>query len=74
MAEMTGYVVYQADPERSGCNDSTGIYVRAMREGQWTTVDIAELDRESLLAWIDRGGEGFARRVVLAILGHLQED
>ena len=66
--------IYRADPERSQCNDSTGIYIRAKKDGEWQSIDIAELDRESLLLWIDAGGEGFAHRVVLAMLGHLQED
>lgn len=56
------------DPDRGHCADATGIYVRAQRDGKWASVDIAELDRASLLAWLRSGGR--EEQVVLLLLGH----
>jgi hypothetical protein len=56
--------------ERHG---STGIFVRARnQEGKWGSYDIAELERESLLAWL-RKDIDLAERVVLALLEHAHE-
>lgn len=56
--------------ERHG---STGIFVRAQDQtGKWGAYDIAELERESLLAWL-RKDTDLAERVVLALLEHAHE-
>jgi len=51
---------------------STGIYVRAKRDGQWDSVDITELDTDSLYTWLrSRGGDNpWAENVVALLLGH----
>lgn len=51
----------------------TGIFVRAQHEdGRWENVDIAALDKQSLLAWLkSRGGDNkWAEDVVGILLGH----
>lgn len=61
-----------ADPEREGCEGLTGILVRAKdSSGKWGSLDIAELDRASLHAWLrSRGGKNlYAENCVLALLG-----
>jgi hypothetical protein len=60
------------DPERRG-EFATGIYVRAeLSDGVFDNVDIGELDRKSLLAWLrSRGGINiWAESVVFLMLGH----
>jgi hypothetical protein len=60
------------DRERKDITE-TGIYVRALdQEGRWGSHDIAQLDRESLLAWLrSRGGDNlWAENCVLLLLGH----
>jgi hypothetical protein len=51
----------------------TGICVRAINSDEkWASVDIAWLDRESLLTWL-RGSSGdnpLAENVVCTLLGH----
>jgi len=51
---------------------STGIFVRATRNGSYGTYDIAALDAPSLLEWLRcRGGENkWAENVVGILLGH----
>lgn len=63
-----------ADPNRRVKADATGIYVRAKRANKWDTVDIAELNKASLLAWLrSRGGENpWAENTVGQLLGHGQ--
>ncbi len=57
----------KTDPKRTG--EPTGIYVRAQRpDGSWDSVDIYELDKESLLTWLEKTGWG--NSVVLILLGH----
>jgi hypothetical protein len=54
----------------------TGIFVRAkLPNGKIDAVDIAFLDKDSLLKWLrSRGGHNeFAEEVVLVLLGHLDE-
>jgi hypothetical protein len=53
----------------------TGILVRARAAGCWASVDIATLDRDSLLRWLrSRGGENLlAENCVLLLLGHKPE-
>jgi hypothetical protein len=61
------------DPERG--DGSTGILVRARRGEHWCSMDIGELDRDSLMRWLrSRGGENpWAENVVLIMLGHKAE-
>lgn len=62
----------QVDETRLGFGP-TGIFVRAKNsEGRWDSVDIAELDKESLLVWLkSRGGDNpWAESTVLILLGH----
>lgn len=63
----------KVDPARDELH--TGIFVRAKNaEGGWDSVDIAELDRDSLHAWLrSRGGENlWAENCVMQLLGHDQ--
>lgn len=51
----------------------TGIFVRAMLpDGDWDSVDIIYLDKESVLEWLRSRGDDneFAEDVVLILLGH----
>ena len=62
------------DPAREDHNpDSylTGIYVRAIRsDGKWGNADIAELNRESLDAWLrSRDSIDWPIGVVMILLG-----
>lgn len=61
------------DPARvSYVDQGTGIYVRALSLGQWSSVDIAALDARSLLQWLrSRGGDNpYAENTVGILLGH----
>jgi hypothetical protein len=74
---VTDLPVLRYDPERNfpPLAGATGIYVRAQRpDGRWDNADIAELDRDSLLAWLRSRDAGFAEQVVLAMLGHDQRE
>ena len=70
----------KADPKRMGLKE-TGIYVRAwVPDGGPKSVDLAELDRDSLVTWI-RGSQekiglevNFAERLLLSLLGHEMSD
>jgi hypothetical protein len=60
------------DPGRELLEDSvvgTGIYVRAMKAGRWQSVDIYELDKRSLMQWVN-SRECFRDEVICALLGH----
>ena len=62
----------QISEARRGLGE-TGIFVRAQNSvGGWESVDIVELEKESLLAWLkSRGGDNpWAESVVLILLGH----
>lgn len=64
------------DPERAMVYErATGILVRARLDDRFGNWDIAQLDRASLLAWLQsRGGENaWAENTVLVLLGHEQE-
>ena len=57
-------------------HEVTGIYVRAIGSGGHVSAyDIAELDAESLTAWLkrDKGSNLLAENTVRVILGHPQE-
>ena len=62
------------DPERTRLIAETGIYVRAQDErGKFGAYDIAHLDRESLVQFIQSRGENnleWATGIILALLGH----
>lgn len=68
-------VTLNVDPVRKD-GGSTGIFVRAVDvDGRLRPVDIVELDRPSLMAWLrSRGGDNrWAEDVVLRLLGHEPE-
>lgn len=56
------------DPERLDLE--TGIFVRAVHNGEWGSYDIAELTKESLMDWMRYHDDVFRTRVVLLVLGH----
>jgi hypothetical protein len=63
----------EADRMRFTRHGPTGICVRAQGiGGKWGAYDIAELDKDSLRAWLrSRGGVNkFAENVVFILLGH----
>lgn len=63
----------KSDPKRAGFADATGIYIRAQRpDGTWDAIDIAELDKESLLTFLRRDGDRnpLAENVVGVLLDH----
>ena len=64
-----------ADPERSQFADTTAIYCRALKDGHWHSLDIAELDRASLIEFIGSRGpvNNWARDIILILLGHSRE-
>ena len=71
-------MTYKIDVERwnekEKWDDTTGIYIRALSpDGSWESVDIALLDKESLLSWLrSRGGKNeWAENCVGAMLGHV---
>lgn len=73
---MVVNVTYRVDASRRGMYGTTGIFVRAQEvDGSWTSADIADLNRESLDAWLrSRGGENdWAESVVRILLGHRDE-
>lgn len=64
--------IYNEHQRRIHTVTRTGIYVRAQRNKKWESVDIAELDAPSLLAWLrSRGGHNpLAEDVVGILFGH----
>lgn len=60
------------DPTRYRVVPETGIYVRAMLHGSWGSHDIAELDRASLVLWLE-SVPNLALNTVLILLGHARE-
>ena len=63
---------FVADPERHG---STGIHVRGKRGESWDAIDIAQLDRDSLIRWLrSRGDDRLAVGTVLVLLFHATLD
>ena len=68
-------IEYKVDLSRWGtlqCDGATGIYVRAQTpDGRWVSVDIAELDKPSLNAFLkSRGGDNpWAESVARVALG-----
>lgn len=62
------------DPEREGPADAhaTGIYVRARNSaGFWINADIAQLDRHSLLTWLNTGELLEQRNRAFGVVFHL---
>lgn len=61
----------RVDPARRDLDETTGIYIRALDEGRWVSIDIATLDRESLDAWLrEREDIEWPISVVMLLLGH----
>lgn len=61
--------------ENENMHGLTGIFVRAIgQDGKWGTFDMAELDCDSLTAWLKRGGGSnlLAENCVRIMLGHPQ--
>lgn len=67
----------RTDPAREGLHhEATGIYVRAIgKDGRWGSFDIAELDADSLTAFLsaDGGSNPLAENTVRILLGHKTE-
>jgi hypothetical protein len=64
------------DPNRTDLPE-TGIFVRAKNTaGEWDSIDIAHLTRESLFDWLrSRGGDNpWAENTVAILLGHEIEE
>lgn len=64
------------DSREQFCHGSTGVYIRAIgQDGRWGTYDIAELDRDSLVAFVRSRGSvsTFALHLVLIWLGYDRE-
>lgn len=73
MSDQRVTLELRLDPERKQYADLTGIYVRARdADGSWDSFDIAELDADSLIAWLrSRGGENpWAENTVGMLLRH----
>ena len=61
--------------ENGDMHGFTGIFVRAIgQDGKWGSFDIAELDSDSLTAWLKRhgGSNPLAENCVRIMLGHPQ--
>lgn len=61
--------------ENDNMHGLTGIFVRAIgQDGRWGTFDMAELDSDSLTAWLKRDGGSnlLAENCVRIMLGHPQ--
>ena len=60
------------DENRKGKFGETGIFVRAKDGDRWTSVDIADLEKDSLLEWLkSRGGDNrWAEDVCGILMGH----
>jgi hypothetical protein len=67
----------RADPHREYEENgmTTGIYVRALRNDQWQNVDLADLDRASVIQFVESRGPvtTWARDIILIMLGHDRE-
>lgn len=62
----------EADINREHLHEATGVYIRAKREGLWSSCDIAELDRESLGKLLQEKGHQWTIDLVAILLGHKQ--
>jgi len=61
------------DPLRVGEHGATGFFVRAQDgNGKWQAADIAELDADSLHAWLraDRWSKEALVAIIAQLLGH----
>ena len=61
------------DLARASTDFETGIFVRVQNhEGKWVNVDIAHLDKDSLLVWLRSrvGDNALAENTVGLLLGH----
>jgi len=62
----------KVDPERFDRDGQTGIFIRALHPEteRWGSYDIAQLDKDSLLAWLIAKGEEWTLNTVGILLGH----
>jgi len=63
------------DRQNEQMHGATGIFLRAIgQDGRWGSYDMAELDAESLTAWLKRDGgdNALAENCVRILLGHPQ--
>lgn len=62
----------KVDPDRLVTEPETGIFVRVEYNEAWMSIDIAHLDRASLMTWLrSRGGDNpWAENTVAVLLGH----
>jgi len=58
----------KVDLERED-NRSTGIYIRATKDGKWGSHDIYSLNKDSLLEWLGKD-IALMENVILALLDH----
>lgn len=69
-------MMLKVDPARVDSEEwvFTGVMVRALGvDGKWGNADIAQLDKESLVAWLRHTNEQvntLAERTILVLLGH----
>ena len=59
---------YRVDPRRRDVPE-TGIFIRAKEGDAWGSHDLAHLDRDSVMRWLQRD-DRMTRRVVLLLLGY----
>lgn len=66
-------MILTVDKDRIQHDGKTGVYVRAMLNDKWESVDIATLTRESLIEWVHSKPFG-AEGLLLTLLGHSLQD
>jgi hypothetical protein len=59
-----------ADPNREQYQDATGVYVRGLKNNQWRSLDIAELSRDDLGAFLHEKGHQWTIDLVALLLRH----
>ena len=69
---LIGNVLREILPLLLNQGATVGIFARALKDGEWKSVDIYELDYTSLIAWLrSRGGDNpWAESTVAILLGH----
>jgi len=63
-------VSLKVDAKRKDYHDTTGYYVRALRDGEWDSVDIAELTKISLREWLSHRTKTALVTIIVHLLGH----
>lgn len=74
MTDLTVDLIRFQDPKYA---EATGIFIRATTpSGKWVSVDIAELERDSLIQFVRQRGPAspWAVSIVLILLGHDSAD